>query len=101
MSTINISQTLPNIIEHVHFACKEQKIFIFNYSFTLFMTNHKNTKRLAELCDYSQSSVSRFLNIDSIFTRALSYPRVGYTSTFMAKNALTPKYIILDETVIM
>ena len=64
------------------------------------MANYKNTKRLAKLCGCSQSSVSRFLNTDSISTRALSYSRVGYISAFMAKNALTPKYIILDETVI-
>jgi len=33
---------------------------------TLFITSHKNTKRLVELCDCFQSSVSKFLNTDSI-----------------------------------
>jgi len=46
---------------------------------------------------YSQSSVSRFLNIDSIFTRALFYSRAGYITAFMAKNVLIPK---CTETII-
>jgi len=46
---------------------------------------------------YHKSSVSRFLNIDSIFTRALFYSRAGYITAFMAKNVLTPK---CTETII-
>jgi len=100
MPTTNSSQILPDVIKHIHFTSKEQKRFVLNYSFAMFMANYKNTKRLAKLCGCSQSSVSRFLNTDSISIRALSYSRVGYILLSMQKNAFTPKYIILDETVI-
>lgn len=100
MPTTNSSQILPNVIKLVQFTRKEQKRFVLNYSFALFMANYKNTKRLAKLCGCSQSSVSRFLNIDSISTRTLAYSRLGYISAFMTKHTLTPKYIVLDETVI-
>ncbi|OAA26158.1 hypothetical protein AT15_06575 [Kosmotoga arenicorallina S304] len=100
MPTTNISQILPDVIKHVHFSRKEQKRFVLGYSSALFLANYKNTLRLAKLSGSSQSSVSRFLNTDSISTRALSYSRVEYLSDFMVKNALTPKYIILDETTI-
>ena len=97
MPTANISQILYDVIKYVHFARKEQKRFILRYSSALFFANYKNTVRIAKLC-CSQSSVSRFLNTDSISTRTLSYSRVKYISAFMTKNALTPKYIIQDET---
>ncbi|AKI97990.1 hypothetical protein IX53_09315 [Kosmotoga pacifica] len=101
MPTTNSSQILPDVIKHLHFARKEQERFVLSYpsAFLLALTI-KNTKRLAKLCNCSQSSVSRFLNTDSISTRTLSYSRVRFVSDFLARNALNPKYIIFDETVI-
>lgn len=57
MPITNMSQILLDVTKHVHFARKEQEKFVFGYSF-----------------------VSRFLNTDSISTRALSYSRVEYIS---------------------
>jgi len=99
MPTTNISQIISDVIDSVRFFRIEQRRFVTEYSGALFLSSYKNTKRMANFCSSSQSSISRLLSSQSLSTRDLSYGRVEYISRFLQKNSLEFKYIILDETV--
>ena len=99
MPTTNISQIISDVIDSVRFFRIEQRRFVAEYSKALFLSSYKNTKRIANFCSSSQSSISRMLSSQSLSTRDLSYARVEYISRFLQKNSLEFKYIILDETV--
>ena len=100
MSTTNISQIISSVLVPSNFSRKDQYHRVISYTLALSLPRHVNQSQMAKYMPISQSSISRMLSTNAISTDALIHSRIKYMHTFLDSIHTSPKYLILDETVI-